>query len=239
MKIVVLGDTHGRDLWKAIVEKENPDKTVFIGDYFDSYDIEAPVQINNFLDICEYKRQNPDTVLLIGNHDYHYLMGENGTSGYQRNAAHMISHAIKGNKELLQMAYQMKVDGIDLPILFTHAGVSSIWLEMNYGRWEEDYATIAEVVNELWKHKPDSFLFNGVDPYGNDTYQTPVWIRPAGLMKANGTFKKDIIQIVGHTRMKKIDIEGKATGGFYYFIDTIGERQYLIIEDGQFKIGTI
>jgi hypothetical protein len=137
------------------------------------------------------------------------------------------------------MAYQIKEEGIPQEILFTHAGVSSIWLEMNYGRWQDEYATIAEVVNDLWKHKPDSFLFNGRDPYGNDTYQTPIWIRPPALMRANGTFKKDIIQVVGHTKVDKIDIEGKATGGYYYFIDAIGKGQYLIIEDGQFKLGKI
>lgn len=239
MKIIALGDTQGRKLWKDIVEKEKPDQTVFIGDYFDSFDIDAATQINNFLDICEYKRNNHSTVLLIGNHDYHYIMGENGTSGYQEEASYMIKHAIKPNLDLLQMAYQIKVDGMDIPILFTHAGVSSIWLDMNYGRWQDEYPAIADVVNDLWKHKPDSFLFNGRDPYGGDTYQTPIWIRPQALMRANGTFKKDIIQVVGHTRQNQIDIEGKSTGGYYYFIDTIGVGQYLIIEDGQFKLGKI
>lgn len=241
MKIITLGDTHGRSLWKEIVEQEKPDKVVFIGDYFDSYDIDPATQINNFLEICEYKRKNPDTILLIGNHDYHYFpeIGGHGISGYNKEASYTIGHALSANRDLLQMAYQLKVDGIDLPILFTHAGVSPIWLEMNYGRWQDEYSSIADVVNDLWKHKPDSFMFNGRDPYGNDTYQTPIWIRPSGLMRAAGTFKKDIIQVVGHTRQKQIDIEGKSTGGFYYFIDAIDVRQYLIIEDGQFKLGKI
>lgn len=239
MKIIGLGDIHGRPIWKEIVEKEKPDKVIFIGDYFDSYDYHATKQINNFLDICAFKRENPDTVLLIGNHDYHYICGENGTSGYQKEYSYMINHAIKPNLDNLQMAYEIKPDGIDRPVLFTHAGVSSIWLEMNYGRWQDEYSSIADVVNDLWKHKPDSFMFNGSDPYGYDTYQTPIWIRPQSLMKANGVFKKDIIQVVGHTRQNEIDIEGKSTGGNYYFIDALAARQYLIIEDGQLKLGKI
>lgn len=234
MKIIALGDTHGRPLWKEIIEKEKPDKIVFIGDYFDSWDISAEKQIHNFLDICTYKEANPDSVvLLIGNHDYHYIHGENGTSGWQKNYAGVIHHALKQHLPSLQMAHQ--VDNI----LFTHAGVSSIWLESNYSRWEDEFANIAEAVNYVYKHTPEAFLFNGNDPYGNDTCQTPIWIRPSSLMKANGTFKKDIIQVVGHTRQKTIDIEGKSTGGFYYFIDAIDVRQYLIIEDGQFKLGKI
>ena len=39
-KVIVLGDTHGRDIWKKIVEA-NPDADlfIFIGDYFDSFNI--------------------------------------------------------------------------------------------------------------------------------------------------------------------------------------------------------
>ena len=235
MKIIALGDTHGRPLWKEIIEKEKPDKIVFIGDYFDSFDVSAEDQINNFLDIAAYKEANPErTILLIGNHDFHYLHGENGTSGYQRNYTNVIHHALKQHDTKLQMAYQLG------DILFTHAGVSSIWLETYYGRWEEEYENIAEVVNDLYKYKPDSFLFNGRDDTGNDPYQTPIWIRPSALMRANkGGLVKDIIQIVGHTRQNTIDIEGKSTGGRYYFIDTIGVKQYLIIEDGKFKLGKI
>jgi len=40
MKTIILGDTHGRDLWKQIVEIENDaDRIIFLGDYFDSFDI--------------------------------------------------------------------------------------------------------------------------------------------------------------------------------------------------------
>jgi hypothetical protein len=34
-----------------------------------------------------------------------------------------------------------------------------------------------------------------------------------------------------------IDIKGKATGGDYYFIDALGIGEYLIYEDGEFKLG--
>jgi len=48
MRTIFLGDTHGRPTWKDIITKENPDRVVFIGDYFDSFDIGGAEQIHNF-----------------------------------------------------------------------------------------------------------------------------------------------------------------------------------------------
>ncbi|NBP57427.1 metallophosphoesterase, partial [bacterium] len=39
MKTIFIGDIHGRSIWKEIVEQEKPDRVIFIGDYFDSFDI--------------------------------------------------------------------------------------------------------------------------------------------------------------------------------------------------------
>ena len=51
-RTVILGDSHGRNLWKQIVEAEtDADRIIFLGDYFDSFDIPGVVQLQNFLDI--------------------------------------------------------------------------------------------------------------------------------------------------------------------------------------------
>jgi predicted phosphodiesterase len=242
-KTIVLGDIHGWNTWKKIIEQENPNRVIFIGDYFDSFQIDSYAQINNFIEICNFKKRSGiETILLIGNHDYHYFpeIGNNGTSGYQHEAKYMIQHAISGNRDLLQMAYLLKREEAD-PILFTHAGVSEEWLDMNYKEWREVYPVgknLDIIVNEIWKYKPLSFMFNGTDPYGGNTYQTPIWIRPTYLMRANKDFLKNkIIQVVGHTSMKQIDIEGKSTGGRYYFIDTLKYGEFLIIENNEIKLG--
>ena len=36
MKIIALGDIHGRTIWKQIISKEIFDRMAFIGDYFDA-----------------------------------------------------------------------------------------------------------------------------------------------------------------------------------------------------------
>jgi len=245
MKTVILGDTHGRSNWKLAIHQEEPvDRVIFIGDYFDSFDIPGVEQIDNFKQIIQYKENNPqvEVILLIGNHDYHYFpeIGYNGTSGYQSRIAPSIIQVIDENRKHLQMAY-----GFD-KYLFTHAGVSPTFMDGEFGDegWVKE--NVVSQLNDLFKYKPKSFEFNGVDASGDNTYQTPIWIRPRSLMsvnkKHNKGLKKDYIQIVGHTQMRRLDLEGsdKFTGGRYYFIDcqeTSGE--YLVIQDKELIVGTI
>lgn len=70
MKYLVLGDIHGRTIWKDIIAKENPDKIIFLGDYVSTHDgIPAEQQMSNLEDILNYKDENPDKVVLLrGNH---------------------------------------------------------------------------------------------------------------------------------------------------------------------------
>lgn len=245
MKTVVLGDTHGRSNWKLAINQEQPvDRIIFIGDYFDSFNIPGIEQIDNFKQIIQYKQNNPqvEVVLLIGNHDYHYFpeIGYNGTSGYQSGIAPSITQVIDENRYHLQMAY-----GFD-NYIFTHAGVSPTFMDGEFG--DEGWAkeNVVSQLNDLFKYKPKSFEFNGVDAYGDNTYQTPIWIRPGSLMSVNKKhkkgLKKDYIQIVGHTAMRRIDLEGsdKFTGGRYYFIDTMEKSgDYLIIEDKLLRVNSV
>ncbi len=240
MKTICIGDIHGRSVWKLIVHTENPDRVIFIGDYFDSFDISGVEQIHNFKEIIEYKESNPqvEVVMLIGNHDHHYFpeIGNTGTSGYQTRLAPSISQVVQENRHHLQMAYGFE------EFLFTHTGVSPEFMDQVFGPNDWSIETLVPDINELFKHKPKAFEFNGFDPTGDNVYQTPIWIRPRSLMainkKHNKGLKHHYIQVVGHTKVNKIDIEGKATGNRYYFIDALGTSgEYLIIEDGQVRIG--
>ena len=69
-RYLVIGDIHGRTIWKDIIEKENPDKVIFLGDYVSTHeDISSTQQINNLEEILAYKEDNPDKVILLrGNH---------------------------------------------------------------------------------------------------------------------------------------------------------------------------
>ncbi len=177
MKTVVLGDTHGRSNWKLAIYQEEPiDRLIFIGDYFDSYDIPGVEQIDNFKNIIKYKEDNPqvEVVMLIGNHDHHYFpeIGYTGTSGYQHRIAPSITQVIDENRHHLQMAY-----GFD-NYLFTHAGVSPVFMDQVFGKDDWSKESVVVDLNELFRYKPKAFEFNGFDAYGDNSTQTPIWIRP-------------------------------------------------------------
>lgn len=256
-KTIVLGDTHGRSFWKQIVHREDPDRVIFIGDYFDSFDISGLDQIHNFKEIIEYKETSfskegtleehkTEVIMLIGNHDHHYFpeVGNTGTSGYQHGIAPNIIQVIDENRNHLQMAYQMG------EYLFTHAGVSSKFMDNVFNDefgWKVENMAID--LNQLFRYKPNEFTFgmntkmlsmSYLDPSGDNEDQSPIWIRPRALMRANkDTLRKHVIQVVGHTEQKQLDIKGAATGGRYYFIDTLGTSgEYLILEDGLVRTGS-
>ena len=248
MKTVIIGDVHGRDQWKQIVAQEkDADRFVFLGDYFDSFDISAVEQMHNFKEIVEFKQTiGEEVIMLIGNHDYHYFpeMGDSSTSGYQTRMAMVIKQLIGENREHLQVAHRIG------EFVFSHAGISSEWLDDTVLDWTEE--NMVDKINELFKYTPLSLDYRsfkmfsatewaGASGYGNETYQGPMWIRPKALMEANKkTLRKKIIQVVGHTYQNEIDKEGKATGGRYYFVDVQETSQeYMIITDGQISFNKI
>jgi hypothetical protein len=246
MKTVMIGDLHGRDCWKWIVETEKADRYVFIGDYFDSFDIPGLLQMHNFKELMLWSEKTyAECVFLIGNHDYGYFEGCDGTStsGYQFKLAPSIKMLVREWKHKLQMAYRFD------DVVCTHAGVSTDFMNGVFGRsgWNTD--NIVELLNEQWKYKPHTFDFDITqshkmgyrDPYGDNVEQSPIWIRPKSLMRSNKLeLKKEIVQVVGHTTQRQIDIKGMATGGRYYFIDTLETSgEYLIYENGKFSINTI
>ena len=237
-----MGDTHGRSLWKLIVHQEqDADRIIFVGDYFDSFDISGVEQIHNFKEIIEYKKTSgKEVVLLVGNHDYHYFpeIGYTGTSGYQTVLAPSISQVVDENREHLQMAY--KFDNI----LCTHAGVTKTFMNSVYGEEGWSIDSVDSELNELFKYKPKSFKFTLnygtklANPYGDDIWQSPIWVRPRSLQK-DGVDKKKYIQVVGHSTQNQIDIKGKSTGGRYYYIDTLGTSgEYIVVKDNIISNGS-
>ena len=238
MKTIAIGDIHGLGYWKQILEKERPDRVVFVGDYFDSYNIPGIDQIHNFKNIIHWKQDNPEceVILLIGNHDFHYMpaAGNERYSGFQKNLYMEIGDVLETNKHHLRMAYRID------DLVFSHAGITPDFLLRN--QWGEQ--DMVEFINDLWNYRPHKFRFadNGYghsDPYGDDVFQGPLWIRPKSLMKACKDIRKTIIQVVGHTQVEVID-PGKATGGRYYFIDSMQtSKQYLVYEDKQITINQL
>lgn len=201
MKILAIGDIHGRDYWKDIIKshKQDFDKVIFIGDYFDSWSLPFDKQIENFQDIIQFKLEHIDkVVLLFGNHDYHYMsaFSTDKYSGYQPEHASSIQSIIDGglSRGLLQMC------SIDDGFLFTHAGVTKTWAKFA----NIDLNKLEGSINKCFMMTPQMFKFmsyEGADRTGNNIWQSPIWVRPDSLCD-------DMIdgytQVVGHTTMSDI-----------------------------------
>lgn len=232
MRIIGIGDIHGRDKWKQIaIDEVHADKVIFVGDYFDTHYSETPQeQIENFRDIIAYKKSNPDKIiLLIGNHDFHYLKDVNETySGYQKDYADIIESELQTaiDDGLIQMCYVYN------NYVFTHAGVTKTWANSVLGNPTPlPNKQLEHVINEMFKYQRNVFKFTP-DIYhsksGNDITQTPIWVRPEALaFDAIDGF----IYVVGHTPIRELSI-----GDNIIRIDCLGTSgEYLIIEDNQPK----
>lgn len=230
MKIIALGDNHGRDVWKSIVTKESFDKLIFIGDYFDSVESISPdQQIHNFKEIIKYKEENAEKViLLIGNHDYHYFKNTDAKySQYQESHASIFQDLLEDafNKNFLQMSY------LHENILFTHAGVTKTWCKNN----SIDLHDISNSINQKFMTDRKAFSFTmGVlaSKFGDDKEQSPIWVRPFSLV----TDKIDgYVQVVGHTKKDNLLLRDHIN-----LIDCLGtSKEYFILEDGVKSIGKL
>ena len=224
IKIVALGDTHGRNTWKDIVKQESDaDKIIFIGDYFDThYNVTVLEQIENFKEIVQFKKDNLDKViLLIGNHDFHYLKGVSEQySGHNRFKAKDINEVLEPavSTGLLQMCY------IYDKYLFTHAGVTKTWCMRN----GIDVNNLEESINTEFMSDLDSFYFAygpNMSKTGNDVTQPPIWVRIPSLLE---DMVDGYVCVVGHTTLKELTISDNLIG-----IDTIGTTgEFLTIVDG-------
>jgi predicted phosphodiesterase len=228
MRIIALGDTHGRLIWKEIVKKEaDADKIIFIGDYFDThYDVSGKQQIDNFKEIVEFKKNNIEkVVLLVGNHDFHYMKGiPENYSGYQSihslEIGELLEKALR--EDLLQMCFTHG------KYVFTHAGVTKTWAKAN----DIDLNNLEGSINDLFKYKPLRFCFTSGWNYsqtGDDVTQTPIWVRLGAL---NYDAIDDIVYVVGHTTHATLNISS-----IFIAIDTLGtSEEYLELVDGKENI---
>lgn len=229
MKIIALGDTHGRPYWKDIVSRQVFDKFIFIGDYFDTKeDVDPQFQMDNFISICEYKEANLDKVILLfGNHDYHYL--EDVTeeySGFEEDYHDAFSSALQSSihEGLLQMCFGYH------NILFTHAGITKTWCKQN----NINVNDVENAINDAFIHRPECFGYFPLVQYGSGRTEgiSPIWVRPDTLLPDK---LDDYIQVVGHTMQPRLRVTDDCI-----FIDTLGtSKEYLIIEEGKCFVAKI
>lgn len=229
MKILVLGDIHGRTVWKYIVDKEAPDKVIFLGDYVTSHEgISAEIQLNNLEDILTFKEDFPDKIILLrGNHDlcelgYYWARCFPNEPGVQKV---MSVNPLKSRFEsLTQWIY---IDE-ELKTVFSHAGISQVWMNNN------NIKDIHEI-NNLEPSEVFAFTPNWCGDYsGDSTTQPPTWIRPSSLIYC---YVKDWNQVIGHTPVTENIVDlGRALSlpVHIWDCDALKINQYLVIDNNEF-----
>lgn len=220
MKICVLGDIHGLKRWREIVadERDNVDRFLFLGDYVDdkTQGSTPQEQAENLREILEFAQDFKAVDLLVGNHDMQYAGGSlcNTPSAELENLLHdVIVGGVKNGT--------LKVCAEYGRYLFSHAGVSRAWLNLN---------GIAEPseINDLFRKNIElvNLQTQCGDSSEDNIFQSPLWIRAE-----NGLYKSplyNITQVVGHTRKKQIEIVERLDSS-YIFTDT-QLAEYLIVD---------
>ena len=191
MKILINPDIHGRVFWKYSIEhKDEFDKIIFLGDYLDAYSPDLLLkEEDNFKEIIQFKKDNLDKViLLLGNHDCHYINSKIlHSSRYNPFKANIYHKLFNDNLDLFQLIY------IYDKYLFSHAGVYQKWIDLNK-------LTLKDLLDcDLDKL---SKSLNWIDYFRGGFYDVGscIWadIRDSGTEK----LLKGYYHIFGHTQLK-------------------------------------
>ena len=202
-KRLIFGDFHGHfNSLNQIYQDEKPYSVIHLGDYFDNFHGSADSIKDAFTNLLKLREdhlsdtKNGDFTLLLGNHDYHYLMyGLEQYSGYNKEYDLWVHTQLKelwDNKQIKICEYDYTSK-----TLYSHAGFTNTWLKENKME-EADFGDINKYIN----------LFNlrftyigGGDWYGDSVYNSPIWVRPNSLLSDMYKDKDGIqwTQIVGHT----------------------------------------
>jgi hypothetical protein len=200
MKTISIGDIHGKDVWKQI-DITLYDKVIFVGDYVDDFDISNEQMVRNLSEIIQLKKGNPEKViLLLGNHDIQYIHWPDfKCSGFNTDIFQELRKLFLDNINLFKIAHQEK------DILWTHAGVSNLWLEANNLIDKVKPEWMAFFLNELYRNKHFDILFQvGPRRRGKAICGGPLWADRTELTPDK--IYNEIHQIAGHNRCLDVTI---------------------------------
>ena len=251
MKTVVIGDIHGRDIWRKIVfNNKDADRFIFLGDYVSTYEnISEEQQIENLKQIIIFSQlenliAKDRVVLLRGNHDMQHL----GYSWAKCSGLYIgVQKKMMEIKDLF-LANTRWVFEAD-SIVYSHAGISKAWMK-NVGLDD------INKINDMEPSENFGFWPCKLSDYNGDSVtQPPTWIRPWTLF--SHSFGK-YTYVVGHTKAKHIyNIKDETINGYkasynsddcplnedvinsinscndIWVCDTL-PKEYLVIEDGKF-----
>ena len=214
-KLVIIPDIHN-DFKKAekIISKENPDKIIFLGDYFDDFD-DTIQDANNTAKWLKQSLKQKNRIHLIGNHDLSYMTDNPNLKcmGYRTDKHKAIKkHSINWNQ--LQMHCW-----INIKWLCTHAGFSNDFFEQQQTKKSHSIQKVLDLSQkDLIKINDEnhihSFFQVGVSRGGSNVVGGPLWCDYDEFVDIPG-----INQIFGHTPNYTVQHK-KTKNSEHYCIDT-------------------
>jgi len=198
---IIVGDIHGNlEKAKAFLDYKSDDLHVALGDYLDSF-IEPPkIQLK-----CLRMLMESNSVLLLGNHEVHYLKeSPHQSPGYNREYARIFEDILEANIQRFRAAYD--VDGW----LLSHAGVNSGESQHDNTRRCKKAATFAKALQNEFENyllnrfnTDDTFAkFSQNDFYSSLVNQVKNQYRHLSIFynnyQENGGIFYDIEQIFAH-----------------------------------------
>lgn len=217
-EILVVPDVHGRTFWKSgnpNVYTKDYKLIVFLGDYLDPYwdeNIELEDCLANFKEIIQFKNENIDkVVLLLGNHDLHYVT-HIIQAGRKYEGVREIPKLFFDNWGLFKVMHTINIDNED--IVFSHAPIVSKWIDtcniiledLNKGSFmiPTQIQELANFLNSLWSdfYNLGNHRLFGLLSYcswyrgGYDAAGSPVWADVREAHNINGWY-----QVFGHTQL--------------------------------------
>ena len=230
-----IGDPHCRKIVFDIIDKnlDNSDKIILLGDYLDPYhDVSNKKQIKYLEKIIDYKKRHPEKfILLLGNHDIHYIHQNLMCVRYNHNIDKEIQKLLKDNWNLFQISFQYENH------LFTHAGVCYNWLDrhwldlISFGL-KDDYSNMSEILNKIHKSKKwrilhdvgnaRTFSYDNLDYKGGVTW--------CDIIESKDDYLKGLHQYVGHSKVDKLTEYGDEKSSITYCDTLEFSGEYLILK---------
>lgn len=226
MKVLVVADIHLQhklfDRAAQILRSGQAELAIQLGDLFDDWGCEyvGDYHIQTLLRAERFQQEFPNTLWIMGNHDYGYYHTALG----RKESGHNVFVETTLKKLLKQMSEEYGIEQKIIHhvdnVIFSHAGLTSDWVAMltldgvDYAM--DDY--IETLVNnaspeELWNER------------------SPIWARPQW---DNFKMFSDCLQVVGHTPVEQVSFVDNILSTDVFSTHSngtpIGEQRFVIVD---------
>lgn len=231
MQTFVIPDIHLKS-WmfqktEEIIQKEKPDKIVCLMDIPDDWQCQFALDLYEeaFDAAISFAKNHPETLWCWGNHDLCYMWGFTET-GHSHVAASIVRRKLAElQNTLLDSSHIKYVHRIENTV-FSHGGLSQYFVEKYIP--DEMQTDIDVTLDRL----------NGLKAREMWTDASPIWFRP---QYGAEVWRPDVIQVVGHTPMRKITKHGNVISCDVFSTQSdhtpFGTEEFLLVntETGEFR----